>query len=146
VTFRERLLFDPAWGTYDMAVGKKIISAFSGPADSFAFDLEYPVPKEKTHKIIHSEKARRLHHLYQVVRDIRENKHGQSEIENIWKEVKEDYPEEWLLPLELLEIIKGKSEFPHLEDDIRNYLIYTKGVDPDIKRLIENGMMINKEV
>jgi len=37
VTYGETVLFQPEWGIYDMAVGKKIVSAFSGPADSNSF-------------------------------------------------------------------------------------------------------------
>jgi phenylalanine-4-hydroxylase len=33
------VLFQPEWGVYDMAVGKKVTSAFSGPADVNSFDL-----------------------------------------------------------------------------------------------------------
>jgi len=142
VTFRERLLFDPAWGTYDMAVGEKIISAFSGPADPFAFKLEYPVPKEKTHKIVHSERARRLHHLYQIVRDFREQVIDTLDMEGLWKELIDDYPEEWLLPLELIELTRGKPEFHKLNEEIGDFLLKIKSTDPDIKRLVENGLAL----
>jgi phenylalanine-4-hydroxylase len=140
VTFRERILFDPAWGIFDMAVGEKIISAYSGPADPFAYQLEYPVPKEKTHKIIHSDKARRLHQLYQELRDYRENKINHLEFDIIWNEIKYSYPEEWLLPLELLEVIKGNTQYLYLEEEIRDYLLNSKGNDSDLKRLVENGI------
>jgi phenylalanine-4-hydroxylase len=140
VTFRERLLFDPAWGTYDMAVGEKIISAFSGPADPFAFKLEYPVPKEKTHKITHSSRALRIHQLYQAVRDIRENDVMHTDISDIWNEIKHGYPEEWLLPLELLELVKGRKGYDPLESEIMEYLLHKKSADPELKRLIDNGM------
>jgi phenylalanine-4-hydroxylase len=140
VTFRDRELFNPSWGTFDMAVGEKIISAFSGPADPFAFELEYKVPSEKTHKISHSAKAKRLHLLYQSVRDIREKNLVTDTIEVIWKEVRKDYLEEWLLPLEILELVMNKKEYQALEEEIRDYLVNVKGADPDLKRLIENGM------
>jgi phenylalanine-4-hydroxylase len=140
VTFRDRLLFDPAWGMYDMAVGEKIESAFSGPADPFAFELEYPVPKEKTHKISHSAEALKLHHMYQNVRDFRENKINEIDLRGTWNIIKQEYPEEWLLPLELLELTKDKTEYQSFEDEIKTYLLTIKSADPDIKRLIENGM------
>jgi phenylalanine-4-hydroxylase len=140
VTFRERLLFDPSWGTYDMAVGEKIVSANSGPADPFAFQLEYPVPKEKTHKIVHSPKAQRLHHLYQSVRDFREKQISHFDFEMVFKEIKKDYPEEWLLPLEILELIKEKAKHLLLDKEIKDYLVNVKGIDPYIKRLVDNGM------
>jgi phenylalanine-4-hydroxylase len=33
VSLGERVLFDPSWGEYDMAIGHKIVSVFGGPAD-----------------------------------------------------------------------------------------------------------------
>jgi len=144
VTFRERELFKPAWGTYDMAVGEKIVSAFSGPADPFAYELEYPVPKEKTHKIVHSQRAQRLHFLYQTVREIREKNLDTDSLTGIWNEIKQDYPEEWLLPLEILELAMRKKEYHSLEAEIRDYLLNVKSDDPELKRLIENGMLVFK--
>jgi phenylalanine-4-hydroxylase len=142
VTFRDKILFDPSWGIFDMAVGEKIISCYSGPADPFAFQLEYPVPKEKTHKIIHSDRAKRLHYLYQAVRDFRENKTDSPEFDAIWNEVKFSYPEEWLLPLEILEILKDSSNHGELAEDIKTYLFNKSAEDEDLKRLIDNGLMI----
>jgi phenylalanine-4-hydroxylase len=142
VTFRERELFNPSWGTFDMAVGEKIISAFSGPADPFAYELEYPVPKEKTHKIIHSSRALRLHFLYQLIRDVRDNKINTDSIAGIWNEIKNDYPEEWLLPLEILELAMNTKEYRGLEAEIRDYLVKVKSAAPDLKRLVENGMKV----
>jgi phenylalanine-4-hydroxylase len=140
VTFRDRVLYDPSWGTFDMAVGEKIVSAYSGPADPFAFKLEYPVPKEKTHKIVHSPKAQRLHQLYQETRDYRENKSENPDFQAIFSELLRDYPEEWLLPLEMLEILKDREELSMLSTEIRNYLLNIKRLDKDIKRLVENGL------
>jgi phenylalanine-4-hydroxylase len=142
VSFRERILFDPAWGKYDMAVGESIISAFSGPADPFAFKLEYPVPREKTHKIIHSEKAQRLHYLYQVVRDSREEVTGELDVEGIWKELQRDYPGEWLLSLEILELVKDTGGYKPVENEIRNYLTRVKDSEKELNRLIENGLVL----
>lgn len=142
VTFRERELFNPSWGTFDMAVGEKIISAYSGPADPFSYELEYQVPKEKTHKITHSPKALRLHFLYQQIRDIREKNLPLNPIESIWKEVEKDYPEEWLLPLEILELASKQEEYRMLESQIRDYLVNVKSTDVGIKRLVDNGLRV----
>jgi phenylalanine-4-hydroxylase len=142
VTFRDRELFNPSWGTFDMAVGEKIISAFSGPADPFAFELEYQVPEEKTHKITHSPKALRLHFLYQSIRDIREKILATDSIEIIWKEIRNNYPEEWLLPLEILELAMKENKYQVMASEIRNYLLSVKSADPSIKRLVDNGMLV----
>src|SRR5690606_29437015 len=50
VTHNDTILFQPEWGTYDMAVGKKIVSAFSGPADINSFDMITHIPSTKTIK------------------------------------------------------------------------------------------------
>ena len=139
VTFRDRVLFQPEWGTYDMAVGEKIISAFSGPADPFAFELEYPVPREKTHKIVHSPEAIRLHNLYQAVRDIRENGNARMKLHDIWQQISRHYPEEWLLPMEMLEIVSGNHQDELLRKEIRKCLDDKKAADPGLEALIENG-------
>lgn len=140
VTFRDKILFNPSWGVYDMAVGEKIISAFSGPADPFAFQLEYPVPREKTHKIVHSESAMRLHELYQQIRDFRENKIHDIDFEEVFTELKNNYPEDWLLSIEILEIINEKPVYASLKHTITDYLLNIKGEDKELKRLIENGI------
>ena len=142
VTFRDKILFDPSWGTFDMAVGEKIVSAFSGPADPFAFQLEYPVPKEKTHKITHSPEAQRLHQLYQQIRDFREKKVNDIDFEKVFNELRNNFPEEWMLPLEILEVIKENPQHNELAQLITDYLLNEKGQDKDIKRLVENGMVM----
>ena len=142
VTFRDRVLFNPAWGPYDMAVGERIISAFSGPADPFAFKLEYPVPKEKTHKIIHTEKALRLHYLYQSVRDFREKVSNGLDLAETWKEIAMEYPDEWLLPLEILELLKDNADFESIGAEIRAYLLHVKNSDKELNRLVENGLVL----
>jgi phenylalanine-4-hydroxylase len=141
VMFRDRILFEPAWGKYDMAVGEKIISAFPGPADPDSFGLEYLVPKEKTHKIIHSPEAKRLHQMYQMFRDFRNGRSKDIALENIWEEILASYPEEWLLPLEMLEVADKQSS---LREDILSYLKKKKSQDPDIERLVENGLLLIK--
>ena len=74
VTHGETILFQPEWGNYDMAIGKKVVSAFSGPADVNSFDLINNVPKTTTIKAKHTDERDDLEVLYQTVRSIRENK------------------------------------------------------------------------
>jgi len=139
VTFRNRVLFEPLWGTYDMAVGEKIVSAFSGPADPDSFGLEYDVPEEKTHKIEHSPEALRLHELYRQVCEVRENGNESEMLSAVFLEVKENYPEEWLLPLEILEIASS-GNLAALKAEVLEYLLETGNKNSDLNRLIENGL------
>ncbi len=142
VSFRNRVLFEPSWGTYDMAVGEKILSVFSGPCDPDSFGLEFEAPKEKTHKIIHSERAKKLHQIYQSVRDAREKGNSSLDISLTWQTIRKDYPEEWLLPLELLELLQQKNPGSPMINEISSYLKNEKSKDPDIRRLVDNGMLL----
>jgi len=139
VIFQNQVLFEPEWGVYDMAVGNKIWSAFSGPADPDAFEYTFHPPEEKTHKINYTEKAVKLHDLYQQVRKSRENGQKFDDLETIFNVLKNEYPEEWLLHLEILELVNNKNG---LQEEIRNYLLQKIEQYPECKTLIENGFLL----
>ena len=135
VTHNGEILFDPSWGVYDMAVGEKIISVFSGPADIIAFDDEPYVAKESTHKIEYSAERLRLHELYQQVRDAR-LKNDMTNIPSVWKELKNQFSEDWLCALEILEIINDEGIRKEVEAFLRN-----KSVDEkEYTKLIMDGL------
>ena len=139
VTYRDRVLFEPSWGVYDMAVGESIVSAYSGPADPNGFGLKFPVPKEKTIKIQHTGEAKKLHRLYKRVRKIREEGKGFEELNDIWKTVNEAYPDEWLLKMEILELVEEQKLNSGLSDIIKGQLLSFKERNPGYKNLIDNG-------
>jgi len=139
VTYEGKSLFLPEWGTYDMAVGSRIVSAFAGPADPDGFGLEYPVPQEKTHRIVHSEKARKLHSLYQQVRDIRENSCSFAILPSIWQELKTGHPEDWLCSLEILELLKGKNIMDDFYREVHDFLSAKRSESAAMAKLIEDG-------
>ena len=105
VTFEDKILFDPSWGIYDMAVGVEVVSAYSGPASVNSFDDINKVSEIKTHKIDYSESDRILYNLYQRVRNLRESEVvSEKEIDVICNTLISDFPNDWLLILELYEL------------------------------------------
>ncbi|MCF8372428.1 MAG: aromatic amino acid hydroxylase [Bacteroidales bacterium] len=144
VRYKDKDLFLPDWGMFDMAVGNKIISAFNGPADPDGFGLEYAVPVEKTHKINHSEKAKHLHKLYQKVRDIRERNCSLAELPHVWDEMKTQHPEDWLCSIEILELLKDKGIEDEFYKEVKDFLIRKKTESPQLAKLIEDGFSMLK--
>ncbi|MCF6170439.1 MAG: aromatic amino acid hydroxylase [Bacteroidales bacterium] len=142
VKHRGKTLFEPHWGTYDMAVGERIRSAFSGPADADGFGLKYDPPVEKTHKIKYGAKAKALHALYAGVRRIRKEKNGYDKLEEIWEKVKRHHQNEWLLPLEILELLSSDYRAPGLKKDIKSYLSELKDSKEELSKLISNGLKL----
>ena len=139
VTYGDQILFDPSWGTYDMAVGESIISAFSGIADPNSFGQQFKVPKEKTHKIQYSQGELRLFDLYQKVRVMRNsNQVDQILLEKIFGQLKKDYPNDWLLMLEIYEVLDSVSE-TELTSNISAYL-KTAFKNKQVKQLMRSEL------
>jgi phenylalanine-4-hydroxylase len=139
-------LFEPEWGVYDMAVGAKIVSVFSGAADKEKFsahtDKKSALTKARPQW---SEKERKLHGLYQAVRDIREggleDDRAAKELPLIAKTLDAEYPEDWLLRLEILEIITDKNILPEWNRCLRGQL-EKLAEKAENKELIGNGMAL----
>lgn len=138
VSYEGKMMYEPSWGPYDMAVGSRIVSCFSGPADPVAFGLSYPVPAEKTHKITHTEKAKQLFALYKEVRDIRENKGSLSLLSPIWIELKNNFPDDWLCAFEIMEL-SNKNKNGVLYRETMDFLEDKKSESETVKKLVEDG-------
>lgn len=135
----EVILVEP---NYSMAVGESIVSAFAGPADVEAFQPTVFVPHEKMHKITYDEKDRRLHELYRRVREARSNNQLIPELDAVWRTALHDFPEDWLLSLEILEILNATPGYEQLSEDIRNYLHRLQKKKPQLENLISNGLIL----
>ncbi|NGY36084.1 aromatic amino acid hydroxylase [Flavobacterium sp. XN-5] len=139
VTHGETILFQPDWGVYDMAVGKKVVSAFSGPADANSFDLITHMPSSTTIKAKHTAERDDLEVLYQMVRIIRESKDIYASFAPIFQKLKTDHPKDWLLAVEIAELLKDRNETQQL-DEVLNYLENLKIKRPEVTHLITGGL------
>nr|WP_314898152.1 aromatic amino acid hydroxylase [uncultured Flavobacterium sp.] len=139
VTHRETILFQPEWGNYDMAIGKKVISAFSGPADVNSFDLISHVPTSKTIKAKHTAERDDLEILYQTVRNSRETKDTQTSLAPIFEKLHTNHPNDWLLAIEIAELLKDRNE-PQLLQEVMVYLEKLKEKRPEVAHLIAGGL------
>ncbi len=136
----DEILFHPDWGIYDMAVGKEVISAYAGLADPENYNLVLEAPKEKTHKIKYSDAELKLHSMYQEVRDIREqNSIDINRLEHIFNTVVNTFPNDWLLPLEIYELIYTK-DIP-LKNKVLNQL-NKLAKNSEVANLIEDSLQL----
>ncbi|TGV01375.1 aromatic amino acid hydroxylase [Flavivirga rizhaonensis] len=144
VTHNETVLFQPEWGIYDMAIGKEIVSAFSGIADLNSFDLITHVPSTKTIQIKKSDQQIQLEALYQQVRDYRDNKNKTISRTKVLEQLIEKYPSDWLLPVELYELAAIGNE-SNLCESILNHLETIKQNRPKVGHLIDDGLEIVRQ-
>ena len=97
VTYKDEILFHPEWGIYDMAIGKEVVSVYSGSADVDSFADKSKVSEVKTHKITYSETERELYGLYDQVKQMREgNSLSEDKITTIFNQLKTKFSKDWL--------------------------------------------------
>lgn len=139
VTYNETTLFQPEWGIYDMAVGKKIVSAYSGPADVNSFDMISHIPSTQTIKQKKTKERKELEFLYENVRNLRTNKPAQITLKEAFGAVSGNHPNDWLLSLEIAELA-GKINNNGLLQKVLLHLEKLKQDRPEIAHLIKNGI------
>ncbi len=144
VTYKEQILFETSWGVYDMVIGNQIISAFAGPADPNSFDDIYKISKQKTTKILYSHNEKKLFEIYNLVKSHRLNDTDDfNDLNSIFKEVVNKYPTEWLILLEIYELVYNKDlslmrkvykQLTTLQKNTQYTKLITDGLDLIIKK------------
>ncbi len=140
VTYKDETLFKPAWGIYDMAIGKEVVSAYAGSADVDSFLGLGKVSETKTHKISYTEKEQELYGLYEEVRKMREDKSSTNKkITELFNQLKTQFQLDWLLSLELYEL--ALQEHFSIQSAILERLEELK-CNKSYTKLIENGLIL----
>ncbi|MEW7278640.1 aromatic amino acid hydroxylase [Aquimarina sp. 2201CG1-2-11] len=140
VTYEGEFLFKPEWGAFDLAIGKEIVSAFSGPADDNSFDLITHKSSTTTIKKEYSKKELELHTLYDSVKNIREGKNTSFSLEAAFELTKNHHSDDWLLPLEIYELVYDRDE--KFAAQVLEHLNSIKSKRPKIEHLITGGLDI----
>ena len=138
VTHNDKVLFQPAWGIYDMAVGKEIISAHAGPASVSSFKNLGEVSATKTHKISYSEEEIALHKMYKEIAEMRKSSQVNfKKLTSIFEKLKLNFKSDWLLPMEIYELVYQSNTA--IETVVLDHLIQLKGTKK-YRQLITNGI------
>ena len=127
-----------------MAIGESIVSVFCGAADKDAYEEIAHVSEMQTVKITYQASTLQLHQLYQQVRAIRESSSGYESLAQIFSNLKTNFREDWLCALEILEILDQNQNNKVLNKEINNYLTLKASNDPELTKLIHNGIVLIK--
>jgi len=146
VQYQNQVLFEPAWGTYDLAMGLEVTSVFGGPADRASYgDLDdfvaarVPEPKYTTEQL-------QKFSLYQKVRDLRDQKiqgiQLESELQSVLNAADKDFSKDWLLRLESYELILARAPDSELKNQLSERLsTLSKELGPE-GMLIADGLSL----
>ena len=143
VTYGDKVLFDPSWGTFDMAVGSFVNSVFAGPSDRKSYGLTDSFAKKIVPPRLISTDEHRLFELYQRARNWRNiQKPNVEQIQALLEELDNLYQEDWLLRLEVVELIHKYSELKPLLEVALASLEKVQEKLPEKSRLIEDGLAL----
>ncbi|MFC4768228.1 aromatic amino acid hydroxylase [Effusibacillus consociatus] len=158
VTYRDKTLCQAEWGLYDMAVGASIVSAYPGAADKERFQSGTHQPsKLKTKKLQLDVKEQKRNALYKEIRDLRTSLEGNlpdsglsmPDVEEILvsvdSQLETDFPDDWLLRLEILEIMTEQSILPELQARLGEQLQEAMNKNADLQPLIANGLALLRQ-
>ncbi len=113
VTYQKEILFRPEWGEYDMILGSKVTSVFSGSADRENYPTDDLFVAKKVPPRVPTDEQKTKNSLYQLLSDMRAMKvsHDQTTLEKISNNLKNIFDivgaifnDEWLLHLEIYEL------------------------------------------
>ena len=140
----EEILFQPDWGDFDMAVGDSDIpSVFGGAADRASYISEMgPDPMSvRQQKRNHSTEKDQIEPLYQALRDWRESSDRViQQLDQIRERIEREFPQDWLLRMELLELYRDLPASEAVCDQLRDQLQKLRGRSSEISQLIGRGL------
>lgn len=142
VTLGAEVLFDPSWGIYDMAIGKKVRSVFAGPADPTSVDLAVRINHYESHEGTGSSKYLALVGLYQKASDhIKARTLDLKVISDLRKALDKDHPSDWLLLLTVYEWAR-ESNSPAIAEELEAALSTKAEQYPMSAHLIHDGLKL----
>jgi phenylalanine-4-hydroxylase len=150
VTWKGQTLFDPSWGTYDMAIGSAVTSVFGGPADRMSYGETDDFVAARVPKPQYSAEQKMLFELYQQMRTLRENKISdqnlEKEIQILLQKHDQHFPDDWLLRLEAYELLLNRALHSPLVQKVRTELEKTALSSPEKKTVIEDGLQLANQL
>lgn len=152
VTRLGETLFEPAWGTFDMAVGSKVSSVFGGPADRLAYGETVDFVAKVIPRKQWSPLMQKKHGLYTELRQIREgirsgqtlaNQETSDQLNALLEKLESDFPSDWLLRLglyELSEALPSAAWKPRVEAQLKAL----SDQNPVIRANVQEGIRVLK--
>jgi phenylalanine-4-hydroxylase len=108
--YEDEITFRPEWGDFDIACGTKVISVYGGPADREAFGETQDFSRKLVPHRHYSNNTLARHRLYAEVRKMRESgSHDPNSLNSLLNEIKMQFPNDWLVQCELLEVAEDAN-------------------------------------
>lgn len=135
-----QIVYNAEWGPFDMAVGTKVVSAYSGSADKEKFNVYPPKSDKKAIKVTYSAQQKALFAIYEHVDGLRRAGSDASpqDLDKAFTALQQ-HPDAWLARLELLEACRNAGAV-ELQSKLERELASIGSSNPEIGELIDSGL------
>ena len=145
VAYKNKILFSPKWGKFDMICGNKINSVFFDYADKNKYyKKSMPSEVKKYKKTKNISINNNLNLLYREIHKIRENKISLKNLDKIHKIITRNFDNEWLIKFEILELVRKNKLKIKWINKINDDLIYLSLKNNELGRAIKRGLELIK--
>jgi phenylalanine-4-hydroxylase len=149
VILGDRVLFDPSWGEYDMAVGSAIPSVAGGPADRENYGKTPDFMARRVPEKDYSTSQMERHSLYAQIRDLRERPRMLERERELFEDLSAAYlkrpSSEWLPGVELLEIAYRFDLNGPARGSLEKRLDPENFKDPSVRMAVEDGLALARQ-
>ena len=147
VSHKDKTLFDPEWGVFDMAVGTSVSSVYGGAADEDSYGATTEFVNKEIPLKDYNEKEIQRHKIYQAIRDVRslspdKDKQKESTLHSCLLELNELFPTDWLAYLEIYEWTKKQEKSPIWSKTVLQTLEKLCEANQETRNLIEDGLKL----
>jgi len=134
------VVYNPAWGPFDMAVGTRVVSAYSGSADKEKFNVYPPKSEKKAIKVTYTAHQKALFAIYADIDALRRagTNAAPEKLDEAYSALQQ-HPDAWLARLELLEASRNAGA-GELQDKLERELASIGSSNPEIGELIDSGL------
>lgn len=141
VSLNAEILFEPAWGIYDMALAQAIPSVYAGPADRKAYGETEDFVAARVPAAKYTAEQMALHHLYEKMSALRKSNSSISaeSLDPLYQETLKKFPHEWLLILEIYELAT-KNKLAMAETVLKKLMMLSD--EKEYAELIREGVRL----
>ena len=141
ITLNDKILFDPSWGDFDLAIGEKVVSVFGGAADRENFEQQDDYTPQFIPPKIYNEQEQTKHSFYKEIRSLREAKNSADKLEELFEKYLKLYSDQWLMAVEIYELA---VDYKHKElmNKLKQHLAALKEKRPETVMLIDDGIKV----
>ncbi|MBY0314271.1 MAG: aromatic amino acid hydroxylase [Bdellovibrionales bacterium] len=150
ITHGANTLYRPEWGSFDMVVGTRIASVFSGPADRKAFGIIDTFVKKVIPRRQWTSAELQLQKIYELIRQTRKSNGSNEEkaatLNLVAEQLDQNFPEEWLAYLEILELLHTLKVENSLRKSVYDQLMKIREKNTLKKEYIDLGLELVDKV